>query len=239
MLIEGNFPAQPDGINGAAQVAVFMEDALGVSGGAGGVDGIGRVVLIRHFIAGKRRGVHHLRPVVRVQLKPATAVLPDVVDPLRRVGILHQGPGCAGFPDADHGNDRHDAPGQVQQHKVLPADAVLLQESINFSAHLFELGIGDALAMGIVKQDCFIRLPGSVLFQLFNDVIHMHPSQFISGLSGIFKPNYAGKIRYRSRRFLLFPVPGRVKWPPACRQGADAKKNPEPGGIHAGSGRIT
>ena len=179
VLVEGDLPADPDGLDGPVQVAEFMEYAFGISRGAGGVDGIGSVVLVRRFISGKRRGMHHVRPVVRVQLKPASAVFTDVVDPFRRIGILHQRPGGAGAPYADHGDHRHDAPRQVQQDEGFLSDAALLQVGVDAAAHVLQLGVGDAFGVRIVEQDRLIRFLRGILLQLFNDVVHFRYSLHI------------------------------------------------------------
>ena len=103
-----------------------MQDALGVAGGAGGIDGISGVVIPVRFITSQRLGAHDLIPVIGAQLQLTAAVGANEGDAFRRVGILNQRPRCASLPYADHSDDRQDASGQVDQHKTLSADAVLL-----------------------------------------------------------------------------------------------------------------
>ena len=113
-----------------------MQNALGIAGCAGSVDRIGGVVLAGRFKAGERLCVHDFVPVGGGELYLASAVGADKVDALGGVCIFHQRPCRAGLPDADHGDDRQNAAGQVDEDKVLAADAVVLQISIDAAAHI-------------------------------------------------------------------------------------------------------
>ena len=142
-----------------------MQNALGIAGGSGGVDGISRIVVVNGLVTGLWIGLHDLFPGVGVQLKFAAAVLADVVDTLGCVGVLHQRPGSACLPDAEHGDHRHDASGQVDQHKVLFADAVIGKIGIDPAAHVVELRIGDTLCVCLVKQNGGVGVFLCILFQ--------------------------------------------------------------------------
>ena len=176
LLVEGDLPVDADRVNRPLEIAVLVQDALGAAGRAGGVDGIGGIVLVRVLVPGKRGESHDLVPVLGTDLKPAAAVLADIADALRRIGVLHQGPGSAGLPHADHGDDGQHAAGQVDEHKVLPADFVLLQPAVYAAGEIVQLGIGDALCMRIVKQNRRTRVHPGIALQSLNDGFQGHAS---------------------------------------------------------------
>ena len=152
-----------------------MQHALGVAGGAGGVDGVGGVVQIGFDIACERVGVHHIFPVVGAKLRLTAAVLADIGDTLGRVGVLYQRPCGAGFPYADHGDDRQYAARQVDEDKVLLPYAFLFEIGIDASAHFVELRVGDAFGVGVVIQDRRAGFFFGVLLQQCENVAHSVP----------------------------------------------------------------
>ena len=162
---EGCFTVDLDGFDGTVKIAEFVKDALGVAGGTGRVDGVSRVMHVGLFVSLQRLRPHHFVPVLGVQFKLASAVFSDIFDPFRRVGILHQRPGRAGFPDADHAENRKYAAGQAQEHKVFLADPVIFQVSVYPAAHVVHLGIGDSFSVGFVKQDRFVGSFGNITFK--------------------------------------------------------------------------
>ena len=172
LLVKGNHAVHADRIDRPLQVSVLMEHALRVSRGAGGIDGIGRVVLARILVPGERLTAHDVFPVVHGDFQPAVAVLPDIVDALRGIGVLYQCPGCARLPDADHGDYRQHAARQINQHKVLFSDLIGLQPGIDPPRHIIQLGIGDALGMRLVKEDRRAGVHLRVLLQFINDCFH-------------------------------------------------------------------
>ena len=165
LVREQGLTVLPDRQDRPLQVPVLVQDALGVSGRAGGIDREGRVVGVCLDMTCQGLRAHHVVPVRGVQLELTAAVLPDIADPVRRIGVLDQGPGRTRLPDPDHGDDREHAPGQVDQDKVLPPDPLLLQPCIDPARHLVELVVIDALGIGLIKQDRRQRIPLCVFLQ--------------------------------------------------------------------------
>ena len=151
--VKGGDAVDLDGFDGAVQVAVFVQHALGVACGTRGVDRVGGVVLIRRFKAGKRLGTHDLIPVLSGNLQLAAAVRADIADALGSIGILYQRPCGAGFPDTDHRDDRKNAAGQIDEDKILTTDAALFEIGVYAGAHIVQLRVGDSPCMCFVEKN--------------------------------------------------------------------------------------
>ena len=154
-----------DRCNGPVQISILMENALGISSRSGGINRKSRVMGVRLNMSGEGLQAHHFLPVCRTQFIPASAVLPDKADPVRRIGVLDQDPRRAGFPDPDHGNDREDAAGEIEQDKVLLADPLLFQPCIDPARHLIQLMIGDSLCICLIKKDRGKGIPPGILLK--------------------------------------------------------------------------
>ena len=141
-------------------LAVLLQHALGLAGAAGGVDGKAGVMLLRLPVA--LQGLRHqdLRPGVLVDLQAAAAVLPDRLDPFRRVAVLHHGEGGPGLPHTQHGDKGPGVPGQADQHKVLPADAFPRKIAVHPGGQLVHLSPGEAALRLLLRQEDGRRLPG-------------------------------------------------------------------------------
>ena len=138
-------PVDADGIDGALQIAVFMENAFGVSGGTGGVDGVGDGMLVKRLMTGKTVRMHDFFPVCRTQLGFAAAVFTDIIDAFRGIGVLHQRPCRARLPNAYHRDHGQNAARQIDQHEVLFADPLCLEPRIDAAGHIVKLRIGKPL----------------------------------------------------------------------------------------------
>ena len=178
LLVKGNLAVHADRVDRPLEVSVLMEHALRISRGARGIDGISRVVLVRILVPGERLTAHDVFPVVHGDFQLALAVLPDIVDALRSIGVLYQRPGCARLPHADHGDHRQHAARQIDQHKGLFSDLVCLQPGIDTPGHIVQLGIGDALGMHLIKEDRCVGVSFGVLLQFIKYRFHSSVSSF-------------------------------------------------------------
>ena len=158
LLRKRNHAVDADRVDRPLEVSVLVEHALWVPGGAGGIDGIGRVV--------------NVVPVVHGDFHLAAAVLADIVDALRGIGVLHQRPGGPRLPDADHGDHRQYAARQIDQHEGLFSDLVCLQPGIDAPRHVVQLRIGDALGMRLVEQNRRAGVHLGILLQSINNCFH-------------------------------------------------------------------
>ena len=149
-----------------------MENALWVSGGAGGIDGVCGVMIARVLMAAKRLAPHDVIPVLHGDFHFAAAVLTDIVDPLRGIGVLYQRPGRSRLPHADHGNHRQHTARKIDQNEVLFSDFVRFQPGIDASRQIIQLGIGDTLCMRIVKEDRCTGVHLGIMLQSFNYCFH-------------------------------------------------------------------
>ena len=130
-------------------------------------------MLVGIFMSRKRLKTHDLVPAVRIDLQLAAAVPANKVNALRGIGILHQDPGGAGLPYADHGDHRQHAARKLYEHKALFPDFVRLQPGIDAPGQIIELGIGDSLGMHIIKQDRSPWVHPGILLQPVNDRFHV------------------------------------------------------------------
>ena len=135
-----------------------MQNAFRIAGCSGCIDGISRIMIVRRHKAGKRLHMHNILPVVLVELCHTFAIPADIIDTVRRIGVLNERPGCPGFPHADHGNDRKNASGQVDQDKILLSNPLFPEPGTDLAGHLIKLRIGDALGMRIIKENRHIRI---------------------------------------------------------------------------------
>ena len=164
-LREQGFAVFTDRGNGPVQISILMENALGISCRSGGIDRKSRVMGVRLNMTGERLQTHYLLPVCRVELILTSAVLTDKADPVRRIDVLDQGPRCAGFPDPDHGNDRKDTAGEIDQDEILLADSLLFQPCVDPARHLIQLMIGDSFCISLIKKDRGKGIPPGILLK--------------------------------------------------------------------------
>ena len=109
--------------------------------------------------------VHNLLPCIGVNLKLAAAVIADISDSVGSVGILNQRPRRACLPHADHGDNRHNSARQVNQDKVLLADALVCQVRVNSAAEIVELSVGNTLGLRLVKENRCVWVFFCILFE--------------------------------------------------------------------------
>ena len=129
-------------------------------------------MLIGILVPLKGLSEHDGLPDLHGDLQFAAAVPADIVDALRRVGVLHQGPGRSRLPHTDHGDHRQHPARQIDQNKVFLPDPVFLQPPVDPPGHIVQTGISDALGVGIVKQDRGVGIRRGVTPQPFNDRFH-------------------------------------------------------------------
>ena len=122
---------------------------------------------IRLNMSGEGFQAHDFLPVCRTDLILTSAVLPDKTDPVRRIGVLDQDPCCARFPYTDHGNDRKDTAGKIDQDKILFSDAFLFQPGIDPARHFIQTVIGDSFCISLIKKDRGKRILTGILLQPF------------------------------------------------------------------------
>ena len=155
-----------------AEVAVFMEHSLGIAGGSGGIDSVSRIVIVGYDKSFGGRGIHDRFPVLRIDLQLAAAILPDEIDPFRRVGILYQGEGGAGTPDPHRGDQGLDPARQVDQNEIFFSDSVVLQEGADLAAEFVELAVGQSFGGRFIVKECMIGIVFQMFRQFFCDPIH-------------------------------------------------------------------
>ena len=81
---------------------VLLQNALGLSRAAGCINGKTGVVRVRLPVSVSRLCLQDLLPCGCIDHQPASAVLADCLDPLRRVVVLHHRKGSARLPDSQH-----------------------------------------------------------------------------------------------------------------------------------------
>ena len=179
LAVEGVLSVKTDGFDRSAEVAVLVQNALGVACSTRGINRVGGIVVVGNGVTCLRLCSHQLVPALGVELVLAAAVVADIVDSVGCVCILNQRPCRACLPDADHRNNGHNTSGQIDQDKVLPAYSLCAEVGVYPAAHLVELSVCNTLGMSLVKQDCSVGLFSCILLKQFNDIHTYSPISYV------------------------------------------------------------
>ena len=226
------------GLHTQLQIAVLMQDTLGISGGAGSIDRKSGIVGIGLLIAIQGLAAVDLFPHITGNGQLTAAVTVDIVNTLRSHDLLRNDKCCACSPYADHGDDGLNAAGQFDQNKVFLADVLRLQVCINTAADDADLFIAYAFGIFfIVEGNHFLRVCAG----------HQFPHFFHVTLHGISPLNLYLNSTARKQccmftlSFVSLPVqlPGRPAQSAhafihqiGCQQNADhRRKIPYPGTV--------
>ena len=175
LAVKGSLSVDLDRFDRSVKVAVLMEYALGITGRARGINCVCRVVVVRGDISALGLDCHNIFPVLRRELGLTSAVLADEVDPFGRIGILDKRPRRAGFPNAYHGDDRHNSARKIDKDKILFAYTFFGKIRVNTSAEIVKLSVSNALWTCFIKQYRIVRVFFGIVFKHLKDSHYYSP----------------------------------------------------------------
>ena len=117
-----------------------------------------------------------------VPLGIATSAKSEYPQLVKDVAII----GDCGF--SEHGDIRHDAPGQIDEDEILPPYPLTLEPTIDAAGELVSLGVGYPLRVFLVVEERGGGRLGRVLMYAVKDVIHagkVLPSGFFPELHSL------------------------------------------------------
>ena len=110
---------------------VLLQNAFGLSRAAGCINGKAGVVGVRLSVSGGRLCPQDLLPGGCIDHETAPAVLPDRLDPLRRVVVLHHSKSSPRLKDPQHGDKRARVPRKSDHDKIFRSDSLCKEPPVH------------------------------------------------------------------------------------------------------------